>query len=176
MGFDADAITIIGVKIPREQLRCIKQYSLDCRCTDNDKTKQHCSSCGNRNNQIKITHEWIDAVVERISDDDTWGSDCYYLFNKYLLYIEEFEGDEDQNYVYVILWKGERTVVRGYDINETTGTYTVPLEDLIKLRDEMKEDIVIHGTPEGSASEGGILSANDFDKNFGIYTSVSGSH
>ena len=130
MGFDASAITLIGVKIKRKKLSSPE------------------------------TGEWLPFVHE-----DCFKSYLEFDNVKYELYQESYQDILDENSIFVCLWKGEKAAARGFDANENVSCPYNFLQ-LALLAEQLRRQLIGND----------IVTEEEFDENFKIYTLVEASY
>ena len=181
MGFDANSVVVVGVRIdPRKllQFKTVNKVNFpdSCKCpTFIDKTQKFCPECGRdykvkkwqeTNVYLKGTEKLLLVKVnlddERITKevdiiDDDISIQGYAIFReKYCTY--------SANHCYIVLEMQSRVIKRGYDPN-TVG--------FIPVNSALQENKL---TMRKKLVESDILTEQEFDESFGAYVTMTVSY
>ncbi len=178
MGFDADAVVVVGVRIDPHKLlefRTINKHNIpgSCKCPiPVGKTYKFCPECGydfriktwkETNVYLKGTDKLLlaDTNYEEINREvDVINADI--SIQGYAIFREE-NHVYSTNHCYIVLEMRSRVIKRGYDPN-TIG--------FIPINRALEEDKL---TVRKKLVESDILTEQEFDESFGAYVTMTAS-
>jgi hypothetical protein len=175
MGFDCDAITIVGLRIKCENLKVtekkVEKY-VNCYCIINNVDSfSYCPSCGNKNKhgtyEQFITYDIKEFHYTR-DDSDGYIGRIKINNRKYRV----CQPTEHEDWIYITLYKGIREGPRNYNEKETVKC-ELSFEELMKMRDEIKNGLIEIESHYRTIDEKFSLWSDD---KFGIYTIVDYSY